>query len=310
MNFDWTKRPVAEWHGLLKLVPRSNYLQSLPHARAAGVHDRKNTRYGLIKIGGETVGLLALQEIKLGPIHVVDLYRGPLWLVEDPPVDWLQQFVALFDRTFPRRWLRRRRWLPEWQNSAEVQAMLQNSGFRSNGESYETICLDLTKSLPVLRDEMKGKWRNALVKGEKQNLTIKTDTTGATAGLFLAQYDADRRSKGYHGRSVRFLTEEIKAALSLNEGFILWAYYGVAPIAGIFVLIHGQTATYRVGWTTHAGRRCNAHNVLLWEAIKHLQRSNVTQFDLGGVEPQTAAGLTSFKKGLGGRALALPGIYQ
>ena len=310
MEFDWKNRTVGEWRELMSLAPRMNWLQSLPFAKAVRVRDQKVTKLALISRAGEAVGLMALQEIKLGPIHVLNLYRGPLWFAAEPPSEWLHEFAELFNRTYPRRWLRRRRWLPEWRDSLEAQRILERAGFQPRPETYETVILDLSESLEALRAKLKQKWRNALHKGEKSGLLLKTDWTGATRTLFLAHYHLDKSLKRYRGRNVRFVKEEVMAAVAFRDILILWAFRGPKPIAGILIFQHGQSATYRVGWTTEEGRRCNAHNVLLWEAVEKLKERGVRYFDLGGIMPDSAEGLSRFKQGMGGQTRKLLGLFS
>jgi len=309
MNFDWTSRSVEEWRTLLARVPRANYLQSLPFARAVRLLDQKATRLAVLKKDDAMVGMMALQEIKLGPVHVLYLYRGPLWFTEHPGDSWLAEFAQLFNQTYPRRFLRRRRWLPEWRDSETAQKVLAQHGFQPARQSYETIWLDLTQTEDKLRASLKQKWRNALNKGEREDVLTHADWEGKTAGVLLKFYDEDRKAKKYHGRSSRFIQEEIKTALSFNEVVILWGVHDNQVVAGIMILLHGHSASYRIGWSSPAGRQCNAHNVLLWEAVKTLKAKGVHFFDLGGVEPSTAEGLTHFKEGMGGEKFKTPGMY-
>ncbi len=310
MEFDWTHRKYKEWKQLLEEVPRANYLQSLPFARAVRECDKKVTHLAVIRREGEQVGLMAVQEFRWGPLRLNSLFRGPLWFHENPPPSWFSEFATLFDLTFPRGFLKRRRWIPECALGPVVQETLRKTGFKPAHRSYETIWLDLRPSLADLREKLDKRWRNALSKGERQNLSVSMDRTGVTAKLFLHRYEQDKQEKGYSGRSKAFLREEISTALAYNEVFILWATQNGASVAAILVLLHGKSATYRVGWTTPEGRASNAHNVLLWRAIELLKELGHTALDLGGVEPSTAGGLTQFKRGLGGEVFSTVGVYR
>ena len=313
MEFDWTKRTVKEWRDLFAEVPRFNVLQAMPYARAVRSVDQKITRYALIKRGAEAVGIVAIQEIKLGLVHVIDLYRGPLWFEADPPVSWLEEFADLFSKTYPSRWLRRRRWLPEWEGSPETDAILKRHGFKFTTQTYETVWLDLSLAEDDLRRRLKSNWRNHLNQGERSISRITQDWTGATADLFLRQYGVDLTLKGYRGRKPNFVREEITAALLFREVVIFWAFDAkdtASPVAAILLFLHGRSASYRVGWTTDVGRKANAHNVLLWEATCVLKKRGLMFFDLGGVEPATGEGLTQFKYGLGGQEFRTPGVFK
>lgn len=310
MQFDWTLRPETEWRELCRKVPRLNMLQSLPFERAAWMMDKKLTRRGVIKVDEEEVGILAIQEIKLGPIHVVDLYRGPLWFSASPPESWLFDFAKLFNETWPRRLLRRRRWLPEWPDGEMARKALASLGFRTLPKSFETVWMDLSLPENEIRSNMNPKWRGHLNKGERCNLEIIQDWTGSTGKSFLQQYYVDKSVKKYYGRSPRFIAAELALALRSREAVFLWACENKVPVAAILLVMHGNSATYRIGWTTDEGRKANGHNVLLWEAVKLLKAKGYAWFDLGGIEPHGAEGLTTFKTGMGGDVLKLMGIFS
>lgn len=310
MKFNWKERSDSEWRDLLACVPRTNVLQSAPFARATRICDQKQTRHALIEIDGKPVGIMSIQEIRLGPVHVVDLYRGPLWFSEDPPLEWLADFAVAFNKAFPRRPLRRRRWMPEWKDNEQARKVIQEAGFRPKPLSFETVWLDLTRPEAEIRARLDGKWRGHLNKAERENLELIQDWTGSTGKAFLQQYAVDKAVKKYYGRSPRFIAAELALALRSREAVFLWACQDKVPVAGILVMMHGNSATYRIGWTTDEGRKANAHNVMLWEAVKILKLRGIKAFDLGGVEPHGAEGLTAFKAGMGGERFKLPGIFS
>ena len=85
MEFDRSPLSHERWRDLLRESARANLLQSWPYAVAARLQDQMMSRRGLIMEAGRMIGFMQIQEIKLGPIHVVKLYRGPLWLKAGPP---------------------------------------------------------------------------------------------------------------------------------------------------------------------------------------------------------------------------------
>ena len=309
MKLDWSLRKIEEWRTHFAKVPRANHLQSMPFARALALTERKSSRFALIFDNENPIGMVAVHEFKVGPLHLVSLFRGPLWFCENPPDAWLAEFATLLNAEYPRRILRFRKWLPEWNNSDVAKRVLHAMGFKRKRETYETIWLDLRQSDAELRSHMKPNWRNHLNKGERSNIRVSSDWTGKTGNLFLHKYELDRKTRKYPGRSIKFLREEICAALCFNEMFIMWAVKDEKTVAAILVFIHGKSASYRIGWTTPAGRECNAHNVLLWEAVKILKDKGLTFFDLCGVEPATAEGVTAFKRGMGGEDYVSVGMF-
>jgi lipid II:glycine glycyltransferase (peptidoglycan interpeptide bridge formation enzyme) len=64
-----------------------------------------------------------------------------------------------------------------------------------------------------------------------------------------------------------------------------------------------------VGWADEAGRKSNAHNLLLWRGIDYLKKAGIERLDLGGVNTRDLPGISRFKLGSGGRVLTLAGTY-
>jgi len=89
----------------------------------------------------------------------------------------------------------------------------------------------------------------------------------------------------------------------------LRADIGRDRLAGVMFLIHGQAATYQVGWNSDAGRDLHAHNLLLWRGIEALQERGIRTLDLGGVNTQRSAGVARFKIATGGVVKQLAGTY-
>lgn len=310
MDLDWSDRKISDWRELLLKVPRSNWMQTWPYAKAVRMKDQKTTRLAVIREGDESLGLMAIQEIKLGPVHFVNLHRGPLWFDDNQSAERLKKFAEVFNKTFPRRFLRRRRWVPEWSANATSLSTLSQLGFKIHGTEYKTYWLDLNPSLEDLRQGLKQKWRNALNKAERSKLKVLVDVKAERLDLFLSLYQAHKLSKGYLLQSPSFIKEEIKAALPFREALLIWAYEDHLPVAGVMVLIHGRSASYRVGWTTPSGRASNAHNLLLWKAVQVLKDGEISSFDLGGVDFEKGAGISKFKQGLGGKEFISPGVLS
>ena len=80
------------------------------------------------------------------------------------------------------------------------------------------------------------------------------------------------------------------------------------PVAAILLTVHGNSATYLVGWSGDAGRRVRAHNLLLWRAVEHLKSAGIRWLDLGGINAD-APGVAHFKRGMGGELVTLAGGY-
>ncbi|MCD8571600.1 MAG: GNAT family N-acetyltransferase [Alphaproteobacteria bacterium] len=303
-RFHWNTLSLADWHKKFATIRRSTLTQSYEYGLTMRRLKQQMPRFGLIEIEGAEAGLVQIQEIRIlgGLIHVMTLDRGPLWFDGYGSADHLHAFAHEFRREFPRRPGRMLRFIPEG-GTAEI---FTQAGFRRrNVPGYQTIWLDVTRDEDKLRANLDKKWRNALAKAERSNLAIECDDTGKFLPWLLKTYQIDKAVRGYDGASPALIT-----ALCKNGGRCLVgkAVSGGQDIAAILLLLHGSSATYQIGWTSEEGRKRKTHNLLLWNAMLKLKERGITDFDLGGINEETP-GLTTFKKGMGGDMVSLPGVF-
>lgn len=310
-QIQWNDLDLAAWEKLFAEIPQSNLLQSWPYAQMMRQRQQMKTRFGRFTKDGETLALFQVHEVKLGPLyHVVTLDRGPLWL--DLPVskdDWAA-FALSYAEAFPKRLGRRRRFMPELETSPWAENLLKKAGFVPKALGYQSIWLDLGRSQAELRANMKGKWRNKLNQSERRHLSVRPRNDPASFSWLMQRYAEDRRLRRYRGPSVALLRSLYSFCAPRGEVFALFAAKGDETVAGILVFRHGTSATYQVGWTSEAGRALSAHQFLLWHGITQLKSEGCSWFDLGGIHPEDAEGVTRFKRGLGGVPFQLVGIYS
>lgn len=299
MTLNYTLRTVGEWRELLKKTHRATWTHTFQFAKAVAKVKQSSTHFVTIERNSEVIGIVAIQEMKLGPIHLVTIHRGPLWIKGHETFANLQEFSTLFNKTYPKRLLRRIRWLPEWHlDDPEAHYFIEKSPFNPTRQSFETLWLDLSPSLSEIRKALQQKWRNCLHKAERSPLTVTVDVTGTHLDVFIKNYEHFKSRKKFEGPNGKFFKEEIQTALPYRDALILWAKQDGIPVAGIAMMKHGDTASYRLGWNTPEGRRSNAHYLLLWRAIEALKSYNITSLDLGGIIPDDNDSFNKFKLGL------------
>ena len=312
LDIDWQENISADqWRSLTDKVHRGNLLQTFPYAAAVRLCHYQSTRLGVIKIDGQAKGICQIQEVRfLKLIHHVFLDRGPVWFENDVPDDWIQAFFAEFQKEYPPKWGRKRRIMPEWSDQEQHDQWLRAQGYKYVGQGYHSIWLDITGTTDVLRQRLGQRWRRSLKKAEGKNLRIVPDPTGESLNWFLRNYMQDRHQKSYTNASPKFLKSMYQYAYPGREAFILTAFAGDEAAASILIFVHGTSATYQVGWTKQKGRDTNAMFLLMWQAMQVMQARGVTDFDLGGLNEEHAAGLTTYKKSMGGDEYKLVGIYR
>ena len=304
MEFNWKPRSIKEWREFLAQTKNANWMQTWNYAQASFTADYLITRIALIEQQGEPIGMMSVQQIKFGPAQIINLKRGPLWFVE-PTQELTVEFAAAFRKEFPKKLFQRLRWMPEIELNSATTARLEKIGFRLRKENFVTALVDLRQPLLEIKKNLQQKWRNCLNKAEKSGIELVVQTSNEHLDSFLKFYNYHQRQKRYQGPSQKFLKAEFSTSEKTKDHFFIWAYVNHFPIAAIAVTCHGSTAAYRIGWNNPEGRKHNAHYALLWKAIEISKQRGHSHFDLGGLLPDEAAGMTHFKNGLNGHEIKL-----
>jgi hypothetical protein len=231
---------------------------------------------------------------------------GPVWLQPLSGADKTRVYKAL-KRTMPLKNLRLIAVTPQEAQGPELGL----SRWRRVMTGHSTVLLDITPGLDDLRAQLDGRWRYSLARAEESVLTIHR--VGTNAGQYRWLLDAEmqqREQRGLHGLPLHFFDLYVPSRQQPAKTILtVRADVGRDRVAGMMFLIHGEAATYQVGWSGDVGREHNAHNLILWRAIEELRERGVRQLDLGGVNTTRSAGIARFKMGTGGQVLTCAGTF-
>ena len=231
---------------------------------------------------------------------------GPVWLASLTAKEKEQTYLAL-KKTIPLNKLRVVLFTP-----AEVQgADLGLSPWRRVMTGQSTVMLDITQSLPDLRAGLDKRWRHRLGGAENSELTVHR--VGTNPGQYRWLLDAEmkqRTDKNLDGLPVQFFDNYVESRKQPAKNILtLRADVGRDRVAAMMFLIHGEAATYQVGWTSDKGRDLHAHNLILWRGVEALKERGVRMLDLGGVNTIRSAGIARFKMSTGGKVITYAGSY-
>ena len=231
---------------------------------------------------------------------------GPVWLAPVTAEEKKLAYQAL-KKTIPLNALRVVLFTPAEERDADLGL----SPWRRVMTGQSTVMLDITQSLPDLRAGLDKRWRHRLGGAENSELTIHR--VGTNPGQYRWLLDADiqqREQRGLLGLPLQFFDLYAQSRQQPSKNILtIRADIGRDRVAGMLFLIHGEAATYQVGWTSDVGRDQHAHNLILWHGIQELQSRGVRILDLGGVNTIRSAGIARFKMSTGGKVITYAGSY-
>jgi len=231
---------------------------------------------------------------------------GPVWLAPVTAKEKELAYQAL-KKTIPLNKLR----LVLFTPAQEAGADLGLSPWRRVMTGQSTVVIDISKSVDDLRAGLDRRWRLPLAHAEKSDLKIHR--VGTNPGQYRWLLDAEiqqREKRGFIGLPLQFFDLYVQSRQQPSKNILtMRADIGRDRVAGMMFLIHGESATYQVGWTSEEGREQNAHHLILWHAIEELQSRGVRVLDLGGVNTIRSAGVARFKISTGGRVVTYAGSF-
>jgi len=298
-----------EWDKLMLSIENANLEQSWDYAEALSKIGWEIERY-LIYYNETLIGFFTIFIKRVFFLKYIRLERGPLFLDDSYQVN----------HTIPILIKIRARWnfwkaqllliKPELPFQKVYYDSLCSMGFRlANKLNWESSKVDLLQSEEKLLQNMKANWRNSLKKSMK-NLELKITTQRADLDWLLDQYEKFKMQKKIIGVARELIEAMYEQMFDSGTICILIAKYNNTPVAGIIIVTHGRSCSYLLGWNGEIGRKFNAHNFLLWHAIKEAKLQGEILFDLGGIlSDKRYKQLSEFKSGLNGKKYALVGNF-
>lgn len=280
MPLHWTPRDTAAD------PPAACALQQHPRYGAAMQAIGADVAWMVLRDGAEPLGTAQYLRRRFGPVRLAWLPRGP---VLAPGTDAAHVRVPLPGPSIIQ---------PDTPQAAALFA-----GHRALLTPAHVAELDLTPSKDALFAALNGKWRNRLRAAQAGSLRTYDRPFDPDRDTGLLSLDlVQRRTRGYRALPPGFTSAY--AATHRQATRLFTAHDRAGILAFLLFVLHGQTATYHIGWAAPAARQAHAHTLLMWQAITHLHDRRFTRLDLGQIDTEAAPGLARFKLGTG--AIARP----
>jgi lipid II:glycine glycyltransferase (peptidoglycan interpeptide bridge formation enzyme) len=294
-----------EWESFFGQVPTPHFTQAWCYGEGKRAQGWSVER--LVFHAEETSALCqVLVRRVLGLPVAARINRGPLFLQRAPSTE-LQLAILSALR---RRWRFARRGLllmaPALPFDEASTVLLRAAGFmQRRAGGWGSSLIDLDPSLEAIRASFASKWRNHLNGSMKAGIEVRVCRDAQAFHWMMERHAANMASKGFIGPAVGFVQGMIAA--SPQDFWVLQAFIDNEPVCGILVARFGNHAETFLSWTGEAGRRSNAHHLLLWRVITEMKAAGCRALDLGGYTTSEKYG--AYKRGLKGKEYRLCGEW-
>jgi len=271
----------------------------------------KNLSHLVLKADGEVLGIAQLRIVRPTPLKFGMAYLrwGPLCDRRGKPLNpeiFKIMAGALVDEYVSKRKLFLRV-LPNAFAGTERAEAMQSAFANFTREdltaenTYRTLVLDLSPSVPELRKNLDAKWRNKLSGAEKNHLKVIAGNGLGEYQIFCQLYQEMRKRKAFETtvdvEEFQRIQEELAEPHRMR--ILICEDQGI-PVAGLVVSAMGNSAIYLLGATSDAGLNAKGAYLLQWTMIQWLKENGFRWYDLGGINPEANPGVYTFKKGMSG----------
>lgn len=190
-------------------------------------------------------------------------------------------------------------------NQALVRPLFRlNPGYSLN--------LDLAQPLDVLLKRMTSKHRYYVKKALGGNLQWKAGNDQQSVQEMVRLHTEMAEAKQLEFLKTRPQQVSKLCRVMGKNAVILTGSVENIPLTSCLVLVFGQKAFYWMAATSGKGRELSASYAMMYRLFEYLQGQGITQFDFGGVDPQSSAaeGVNHFKRGFGGELVEYLGEWE
>ena len=178
--------------------------------------------------------------------------------------------------------------------------------FKSAPSPRCTYTLDTTQEPEILWKRLASEVRTAVRKAKKHGLEAKDSQESDDFTAFLSAYQSTmRRRQLTDFRNPRSLVTLFSGLAHEGKAKLFVATDRNRLVAGVFLLLHKQTAHWWIGGSYPDSWRLRPNELLLWTAIEWASKSGYRHLDLGGTPSRRTHGLNIFKRHLGAERVEL-----
>lgn len=263
-------------------------IQTVCYAKAKEAIQGWKPEYWIINKQGEIIGFF----LTLSKYHFVHrINRGPVVYNQANKRDAYEVIKRKFGTNLNVLF-----WAPEDEQTGQNINMMLGLRFRYRKNYFSTGYINLGEDEEILRKRLNSKWRNQLKSCEKLNYKVLIANDEISFMKLLEIHKADKNERNYSDSG-----DEITGYLYKNKSLVpLYVNNEQGEVISIVMIaMHGNTATYYIGWSNEEGYKNNVNRLLLWKGICLMKEYGLKWFDLGGIDVINTKSIADFKFGTG-----------
>lgn len=150
------------------------------------------------------------------------------------------------------------------------------------------------EAVKLLRSEV----RTAIRRAERANVRVEVADSSEAMREYYRLHCQTRRKHGVPPQPFEFFLNVWRRLVQKGLGSIFLARHEGRAVAGAVFLKFGSRVLFKFGASDERYQQLRGNNLIFWEAIKHFQRANCAELNLGRTNPEEE-GLRRFKCGWG-----------
>jgi hypothetical protein len=182
----------------------------------------------------------------------------------------------------------------------ELRGGQKIAGLATPSVEFRGHTLDLRKGSEALFSAFAGSVRSAIRQAERSNLKVEVSRTRAAMMAFYHLQVRTRRRHGLPPQPLSFFLNIYEEVIKPGLGFITLAVLESRAVAAAVFLNLAGKAVYKFAASDERHQGLRGNNLVLWEAIKFLARSGVSELHFGRTS-LTSKSLLKFKLAWGVR---------
>lgn len=299
------------WTGFLDINRPATFTQSWPWKSYQESLGHTTQTFGWFE-GNDLVGvcLVIRQVARRGRIYTIP--HGPIVRpgLENQALEIFSPLLIDQARAWDADWIR---WAPLNSDLVQSKAILKKNGYHPSPthlHAERSLILDLIPDPEELLQAMRKTTRHEIQKAARLKISLEIGLNERLWDDFKSNYQDTVRRQRYIAFPLSSIQKEIDQFTPSGGVALAVARTGNQPIASAVIIFAHGSAFYHHGASSSKFHHLPAAHALHWALIQEARRRGCHSYNFWGIAPPGRQshpwqGLSVFKKGFGGRELAL-----